>query len=110
MVQTSHESFGATEPFAEPYWYGSSGKSPFYTDGHRVFRQKVRDFVEAELRPNVDQWDEEKEIPSELISKAYAAGVYTPQCPKELGGTPPPEGFDAFHDLIWIDELSRWES
>ena len=31
-----------------------------------------------------------------LFPAAYAAGIYAPQWPAELGGTPPPGGFDAF--------------
>jgi hypothetical protein len=27
--------------------------------------------------------------------------------PEEWGGTPPEGGFDAFHDLIWLDEIAR---
>ena len=49
-----------------------------------------------------------------LRLQAYRAGVYAPMWPAELGGTPPtlPDGatvvpYDPFHDLIWMDELTR---
>lgn len=106
-------SFGAEEPYAEPYWYSASASSPYYTEGHRRFRAKVRSFVDAEIRPNVLRWEKEQVLPLELLAKAARAGVYAPQWPAELGGTPPDgvEGsFDAFHDLIWVDELSRCAS
>jgi alkylation response protein AidB-like acyl-CoA dehydrogenase len=67
----------------------------------------VRNFVEAELLPYVAEWDEEGILPMEVLDKAYEAGVYSPQWPAELGGTPPPAGFDSFYDFIWIDELMR---
>jgi alkylation response protein AidB-like acyl-CoA dehydrogenase len=75
----------------------------------------VRDFVDKELIPHVDQWEEEcvrhgTEIDAKaLVKKAVAAGVFAPMMPAELGGTPLRDGakWDHFHDLIWIDELSR---
>jgi alkylation response protein AidB-like acyl-CoA dehydrogenase len=72
----------------------------------------VREFVEKEAKPHIDEWNERHhkqgwEIPKEFWRKAYDAGVFAPQWPVELGGTPPEGGFDMFHDLILIDELSR---
>jgi len=111
MSSLKNVPFGDPTPFAEPSWY-RDWDSPYYNDSHRAFRQKVRDFVEKECRPFVDEWEERHisegfEVPLELYRKAYAAGVYSPQFPPELGGTPPPGGFDAFHDLILNDELAR---
>ena len=93
--------FGELVPFSEPAWYSAEMRSPYYNDSHRAFRQKMRNFVEKELKPFVDEWDEDKEVPNEVLLKAYEAGVYSPHAPAEHGGTPPPEGFDTFHDLIW---------
>jgi acyl-CoA dehydrogenase len=75
----------------------------------------VRKFVDEEMIPHVDRWEEEccqngNEVDAKaLAKKAVAAGVFAPNMPAELGGTPLPNGeqFDHFHDLIWIDELSR---
>jgi len=67
----------------------------------------VRAFVNKELLPFVSEWDENGSFPDELHRKAYAAGIYGAAWPAEHGGTPPPGGFDAFHDLILVDELAR---
>jgi alkylation response protein AidB-like acyl-CoA dehydrogenase len=102
--------FGAIEPYAEPYWYSGAAASPFYTGSHRAFRARVRAFVDAEIKPNVLRWEKEQELPLELLAKAARAGVYAPQWPTELGGTPPggeDGSFDAFHDFVWVDELAR---
>ena len=99
-------------PYGEPYWYGTApggggSSSPYYTARHEAFRAKVRAFVDNELLPYVHEWDEKGAFPDELHRKAYAAGIYGAAWPAEHGGTPPPGGFDAFHDLILADELAR---
>jgi len=66
--------------------------------------------------PHAYEWDEQKRIPRELLQKCYQAGflgsVVGPPWPVEFVGTNIAGGvkyeeFDAFHELIWIDELSR---
>eukprot|EP00747_Dinoflagellata_sp_TGD_P178646 gnl/TRDRNA2_/TRDRNA2_27966_c0_seq1.p1 gnl/TRDRNA2_/TRDRNA2_27966_c0~~gnl/TRDRNA2_/TRDRNA2_27966_c0_seq1.p1 ORF type:complete len:423 (+),score=81.17 gnl/TRDRNA2_/TRDRNA2_27966_c0_seq1:43-1311(+) len=113
------ESFGSAVPFAEPY--DLQGQfSPFYNEYHRKWRAQCRDFVERELTPNVDDWDEKGDFPdAELRQKAYDAGIYGAMWPKAYGGTPPEgsEGdwhgswrgikVDPFFDLIMWDEFAR---
>ena len=81
--------------------------SPNFNSSHVEFRNKVRKFVEEELKPNVDDWIESGETyPNELHVKAYALGINGSIFPKKYGGTPPP-GFDTFHEIILWDELQR---
>eukprot|EP01006_Ploeotia_vitrea_P044164 TRINITY_DN66815_c6_g9_i2.p1 TRINITY_DN66815_c6_g9~~TRINITY_DN66815_c6_g9_i2.p1 ORF type:complete len:525 (-),score=267.56 TRINITY_DN66815_c6_g9_i2:461-1987(-) len=97
--------FGAMVPFGDPYWY-QGYRSPYYNESHARFRAKVRAFVDKELMPHVHTWDEQGTYPPDLHERAYKAGIYGAIWPREFGGTPP-EQFDAFHDLILVDELSR---
>ena len=99
------EAFGEPITFCEPYWYANYN-SPYYKDTHIAFRAKVRSFVEKEVMPFCHEWDESGVYPVELRQKAYEAGVLGATWPKEYGGTPP-QDFDAFHDLILVDELAR---
>lgn len=99
-------SFGDLVPFGDPYWYNEHMKSPYYTATHREFREKVRKFVEVEVRPYIDKWEDQKDYPVEMHEKCYKAGIYGAIWPAQYGGTPP-EGFDFFHDLIMVDELAR---
>lgn len=106
--------YGSDVPFAEPGWYRGIA-SPYYNQSHVEFRARIRAFVDKELLPNVNRWEEDcvqqgKEIPfRDIVQKAYQARVLAPMYPEEVGGTPLPNGvkFDSFHDLIWIDELAR---
>merc|ERR1711865_1035433 len=114
----------STVPFSEPPdLHGQF--SPHYNAHHTAFRTVCRNFVEKELIPFVEDWDEAADIPSkELRLKAYAAGIYAAFSPAEFGGTPPAgsegdwKGFqdayfkeraqvDPFFDLIMWDELAR---
>lgn len=103
-----HEPFGETDiPFAEPGWYRGEA-TPYYNENHAAFRKTVRDFIDTHIRPFANEWDEAKTFPvKELRKKAYDAGVLSPWASVELGGTPPPGGWDEFHDVIWVDEISR---
>ena len=111
--QSSPSDFGAGVPWGDPNWYRGY-HSPFYTQSHVAWRAKIRAFVEKEIMPHCHAWDEAKKMPLEVYEKAYKAG-WLPACvgmwPKEhLGADAPPEpagGFDAFHELILWDELSR---
>jgi len=106
--------YGEEHVFAEPSWY-QFFQSPYFDDNHRAFRDKVRKFVD-EINKSVDDWEERHvsegfEMPAhEIVRQAYARGIYSPMWPKELGGTPPKEGWSAFHDLILCDETARFAS
>jgi alkylation response protein AidB-like acyl-CoA dehydrogenase len=76
-----------------------------------MFRAKVHAFVDAEIVPHVLEWEAAEALPvASLFCKAATAGVYAPQWPAALGGTPPggvDGAFDPFHDLVWVDEVPR---
>ena len=79
-------------------------RSPFETAERQAFRESVRSFVEQEVTPFVDDWDEAGSIPPELHEKAGALGVFGVAVPEELGGI----GFDdVFMRRIWGEELAR---
>src|SRR5688500_12788317 len=77
--------------------------SPFYTEEHEALRESVRRFVDREITPYVDTWDEAGEFPRELYKKAGDLGLLGLGFPEELGGTPG----DEFHRLLVTEELCR---
>lgn len=106
--KTPEEPFGRVDvPYAEPYWYRGVFKSPYYNNSHAKFRGLIRDWIDKEVAPFIPDWEEQKDYPKEIHASAYRAGVYGACWPVEYGGTPPEGGFDAFHDLIFWDELAR---
>ena len=53
-----------------------------------AFRASVRRFVEREIAPHVDAWDEAGTFPHQLYAKAADAGLLGLGSPERLGGTP----------------------
>lgn len=108
--------FGELVPWGDPTWY-QRWHSPYYNESHHKFRAACREFVERELMPFVDQWEEQGEIPIKEISmKAAKAGLLasavgapwrTQYAGSFVAGGIKPEEFDAFHELIFLDECAR---
>ncbi len=80
-------------------------KSPFYTESHQQWREQMRRFVDKEITPYVDDWEEAGEVPLELWSKAADVGLLQMGYPEEYGGIS--EGIDAFHTIIASEEIAR---
>ncbi len=80
-------------------------RSPYYDDSHDALAASVRRFVELEVAPYIDAWEEAGELPRELHRKAAAAGILGLRYPESYGGHS--EGFDIFHGMTQTEELSR---
>ena len=65
-----------------------ASRSDYFSDGHNDFRRSVRRFVEREIAPFVNDWDEAGSFPRELYRKAAAVGIIGVGYPEDLGGTP----------------------
>ena len=79
--------------------------SPHLNASHEAWRETVRAFVEKELVPHVNAWDEEGKFPRELYRRAAAVGLLALGYPEEYGGVR--EGVDTFHSLVASEELAR---
>ena len=79
----------------------SSTFQPFKEE-HQIFRQQVRAFVDNELRPNVDQWEEEKLFPSSVFKRAGELGILGAHYPEDVGGG----GGDFWMSVVKSEELA----
>ncbi len=77
-----------------------------YTEEHDHFRQSVRQFTEKEIAPYADEWEAQKDFPSELFKKAGALGIFGAQYPEEHGGA----GGDYWFSVAKAQELPRGRS
>ena len=72
---------------------------------HESWRAQLRKFLEAEISPFLDEWDENGKIPDELWGKAADFGLLQLGYPEEFGGVS--EGIDMHYSNIVAEELGR---
>lgn len=70
---------------------------------YRMLRETVRAFVEKEIEPMAQEWDEAGYVPVELTPKAAAIGLCGIGIPLEYGGS----GWDAMASCIIEEEVAR---
>ncbi len=75
----------------------------YFTEEHQIFRASVRKFVEREIRPHIDRWEDEELFPVELYGKAVEAGLLGLEYPEAYGGTP----CDKFMNVAYTEEMIR---
>ena len=68
-----------------------------------IFRDSVREFAEAQVRPLVREMDEHAKIPRSLIDHLFDLGVMGIEIPETYGGA----GARFFHSVLAVEELSR---
>jgi citronellyl-CoA dehydrogenase len=71
---------------------------------HNLFRQSVRRFVEQELNPNVDEWEDAGIWPAhEILRKMGDLGFLGLTYPEEYGG----QGLDFWYTTVFCEELGK---
>jgi alkylation response protein AidB-like acyl-CoA dehydrogenase len=68
-----------------------------------IFRDSVRAFADAQIRPLVREMDEQAKIPRALIDKLFELGVMGIEVPETHGGA----GGTFFHSVLAVEEISR---
>jgi len=74
-----------------------------FAEDEVIFRDSVREFVEAQVRPLVREMDEHAKIPRPLVDKLFDLGVMAIEIPEAYGGA----GASFFHSVIAVEEFSR---
>jgi alkylation response protein AidB-like acyl-CoA dehydrogenase len=68
-----------------------------------IFRESVREFAAARVRPLVREMDEQAKIPRSLVDELFELGVMGIEIPESYGGA----GARFFHSVLAVEELSR---
>jgi citronellyl-CoA dehydrogenase len=63
----------------------------------------VRNFVEKELRPHIDQWEADEIFPREVFTRAGELGIFGAHYPEAHGGS----GGDYWYSMAKAEELPR---
>jgi acyl-CoA dehydrogenase len=77
--------------------------TPPFTEEHEELRASARGFIERELAPHAERWEEEEWFPDELFGKLAAQGLLGLKYPEEYGG----QGGDYLHDAVLCEEMAR---
>ena len=80
--------------------------SRLFGEEHEIFRKSVRTFVEQEIVPHVDAWEERGEIPRALFRRMGELGFLGVEFPPEYGGS----GADVAMSIVLAEELARCRS
>ena len=73
-----------------------------YNEDHEAFRQSVRQFLQREGVPHVNDWEKNRQVPKDFWVKAGAVGMLCPTVPEAYGGL----GLDFGYNAVVDEEMS----
>jgi citronellyl-CoA dehydrogenase len=75
-----------------------------FTEEHEMFRQTIRRFIEQEINPHVDEWEEAGAFPAhDLFKKMGDLGFLGLTYPEEYGGL----DLDFWYTVVFCEELGK---
>ena len=78
----------------------------FFSEEHELFRESLKDFLQKEVVPHLDKWEETGKIERFIWSKMGEMGYFGLASPEKYGGL----DLDIFYTLIFLEELQRINS
>jgi len=75
----------------------------YFTEEHEALRQSIRRFVETELLPHADEWEEKAYFDDWVFPRMGELGFLGVSYPVEYGG----QGGDYFASIVVAEEMSR---
>ncbi|NVM04324.1 MAG: acyl-CoA dehydrogenase family protein [Candidatus Helarchaeota archaeon] len=73
-----------------------------FTEEQLKLKEKVKNFVDEEVIPNIAQYDRKEEFPWEIMQKAFDLGIMNVRIPSEYGG----KGLGLLDEVIVIEEVA----
>ncbi|HMW11988.1 MAG TPA: acyl-CoA dehydrogenase family protein [Chitinophagales bacterium] len=80
-----------------------SALSYYFNEDHETFRKSIKDFLEKEATPHIDQWEKDGKIPREFWKKFGEMGYFGLAYPAAYGGS----DLDFFYTVVMIEEISK---
>jgi len=78
-------------------------KSPYFTEEHEMIRDQIRRFIETEVVPNGEAWEQAGKVPREVFTKMGALGMLGMRYPEQYGGA----GLDTMASVVIAEECGR---
>jgi acyl-CoA dehydrogenase len=79
------------------------GADPWFGPEHRMLRDQVRRFVEEEIKPRADAWEEQGFVPRHVLRRMGELGFFGIRYPAAYGGSE----MDALGTVVLAEELGR---
>ena len=80
-----------------------AARHPLFTDEHEELRRSIRAFVEKELRPHAEEWEEAKDFPDHVFARMGELGFLGLHFDEADGGS----GGDYLTMLVLAEEMAR---
>ena len=74
-----------------------------YQEEHNIFRSSFKKFVEKEMVPHIEEWEEERKIPRAIWKKLGEQGYLAPWVDEKYGGS----GVGFEYSIIIMEELGK---
>ena len=75
----------------------------YETEDHRAIREQTRRFVDSEVKPSGDEWEQQGFVPREVLKNMGEIGFFGLRVPEELGGI----GMGPLTSAVFAEELGR---
>ena len=80
--------------------------SMYFTEEHDAFRKSFKEFLQKEVVPHIDKWEEAGTIDRFIWKKFGEMGYFGLNSPEEYGGL----NLDLFYTVIFLEELQKINS
>ena len=68
-----------------------------FNEDHKMFRESIIEWIEKDILPNYDQWENDKQIPREAWKQLGKLGGLCPMAKEQYGGL---EGDFLFQTIV----------
>lgn len=81
-------------------------ESMYFTEEHQLFRKSLQDFLQKEVVPHIEKWEQTGTIDRFIWNKFGEMGFFGISYPEQYGGL----DLDIFYMIILLEELQRINS
>ncbi len=81
-------------------------QSMYFTEEHQLFRESLKDFLQKEVVPHIEEWETSGVIDRSIWAKFGEMGYFGLSTPEVYGGL----GLDLFYTVILLEELQKINS
>jgi len=78
----------------------------YFSEEHEMFRKSLKDFLNREVKPNLNQWEKEGKIPKQIWKKMGKMGFLGLSFPEKYGGS----NLDFFFEVVLSEEIAKLNS